>query len=245
MAEPVTSTEDFETFYRRAWRDAARWATALTGNQAIGEEIAQDAFVKLSSRSLNWLTPTATCASPSSISPVPRCVRAGGGRCASNGSPPRGDRFTRRRQRTAGLTRAVVVRAACRLGAALLGRLGRGGHRRGVGLPTEHRAFACPRHGEPQQRFAARCARHRRSVGQLAICERSATQVTARLAARHLSRCVDSVPHDWPQRSRAPIGLRSAAKTSQRWSSSARRRVPIHHCSHRPTACVCSRPSHR
>lgn len=50
MAEPVTSTEDFETFYRRAWRDAARWATALTGNQAIGEEIAQDAFVKLSSR---------------------------------------------------------------------------------------------------------------------------------------------------------------------------------------------------
>ena len=50
MAEPVTSTRDFETFYRRAWRDAARWATALTGNRAIGEEIAQDAFVRLGSR---------------------------------------------------------------------------------------------------------------------------------------------------------------------------------------------------
>jgi RNA polymerase sigma factor (sigma-70 family) len=50
MAEPVASTEDFETFYRRAWRDAARWATALTGNQSIGEEIAQDAFVRISSR---------------------------------------------------------------------------------------------------------------------------------------------------------------------------------------------------
>ena len=50
MAEPVVPTEDFETFYRRAWRDAARWATALTGDQSIGEEVAQDAFVKISSR---------------------------------------------------------------------------------------------------------------------------------------------------------------------------------------------------
>ncbi len=50
MAEPVAVTEDFEAFYRRAWRDAARWATALTGSRAIGEEIAQDAFVRLGSR---------------------------------------------------------------------------------------------------------------------------------------------------------------------------------------------------
>jgi DNA-directed RNA polymerase specialized sigma24 family protein len=57
MAEPVTSTEDFETFYRRAWRDATRWATALTGNQAIGEEIAQDAFVNLSSRFAHLANP--------------------------------------------------------------------------------------------------------------------------------------------------------------------------------------------
>ncbi|MGZ4791164.1 MAG: RNA polymerase sigma factor [Ilumatobacteraceae bacterium] len=50
MAEPVAVTEGFEAFYRRAWRDAARWATALTGSRAIGEEIAQDAFVRLGSR---------------------------------------------------------------------------------------------------------------------------------------------------------------------------------------------------
>jgi RNA polymerase sigma factor (sigma-70 family) len=50
MARPVAGTENFETFYSRAWRDAARWATALTGDVATGEEIAQDAFVAVSSR---------------------------------------------------------------------------------------------------------------------------------------------------------------------------------------------------
>jgi RNA polymerase sigma factor (sigma-70 family) len=50
MVEPAALTEDFEGFYRRAWRDAARWATALTGNRELGEEIAQDAFVRIGSR---------------------------------------------------------------------------------------------------------------------------------------------------------------------------------------------------
>lgn len=50
MVEPVTVTENFEGFYRRAWRDAARWATALTGDAATGEEIAQDAFVLIGPR---------------------------------------------------------------------------------------------------------------------------------------------------------------------------------------------------
>ena len=50
MAEPVAVTENFEGFYRRAWHDAARWATALTGDAATGEEIAQDAFVRIGPR---------------------------------------------------------------------------------------------------------------------------------------------------------------------------------------------------
>ena len=50
MAEPVAVTENFEGFYRRAWRDAAGWATALTGDAAAGEEIAQDAFVRIGPR---------------------------------------------------------------------------------------------------------------------------------------------------------------------------------------------------
>jgi RNA polymerase sigma factor (sigma-70 family) len=50
MVEPAAVLEAFEDFYRRAWRDAARWATALTGDTATGEEIAQDAFVAISKR---------------------------------------------------------------------------------------------------------------------------------------------------------------------------------------------------
>jgi RNA polymerase sigma factor (sigma-70 family) len=50
MVEPVAVRESFETFYRRAWRDAARWATALTGDRATGEEVAQDAFVLIGPR---------------------------------------------------------------------------------------------------------------------------------------------------------------------------------------------------
>ena len=40
----------FEGFYRRAWSDAVRWATALTGSVAAGEDLAQDAFARVRSR---------------------------------------------------------------------------------------------------------------------------------------------------------------------------------------------------
>ena len=42
--------EDFEAFYRRTWRDAVRWASALTGSVAAGEDIAQEAFARVGSR---------------------------------------------------------------------------------------------------------------------------------------------------------------------------------------------------
>ena len=40
----------FEAFYRRAWRDAVRWASALTGGVAAGEDVAQEAFARLGGR---------------------------------------------------------------------------------------------------------------------------------------------------------------------------------------------------
>ena len=40
----------FEDFYRRGWGDAVRWATALVGSRAAGEDIAQDAFARLAGR---------------------------------------------------------------------------------------------------------------------------------------------------------------------------------------------------
>src|SRR4029450_4080514 len=44
------SPDPFEAFYRRAWGDAVRWATALTGSVAAGEDLAQDAFARVRSR---------------------------------------------------------------------------------------------------------------------------------------------------------------------------------------------------
>ncbi len=42
--------DPFEAFYRRAWRDAVRWSTALTGSVAAGEDLAQDAFARVRGR---------------------------------------------------------------------------------------------------------------------------------------------------------------------------------------------------
>ena len=42
--------DPFEAFYRRAWNDAVRWATALTGSVAAGEDLAQEAFARVRSR---------------------------------------------------------------------------------------------------------------------------------------------------------------------------------------------------
>ncbi len=44
------ASDPFEVFYRRAWSDAVRWATALTGSVAAGEDLAQDAFARVRSR---------------------------------------------------------------------------------------------------------------------------------------------------------------------------------------------------
>ena len=52
MAERDRSTPDqqFEAFYRANWRDAARWATALCGDVARGEEVAQETFLRIAPR---------------------------------------------------------------------------------------------------------------------------------------------------------------------------------------------------
>jgi RNA polymerase sigma factor (sigma-70 family) len=50
MAEPVVAGKAFEAFYRRTWRDAARWATALTGDRHVGEELAQEAFLRVAAQ---------------------------------------------------------------------------------------------------------------------------------------------------------------------------------------------------
>jgi RNA polymerase sigma factor (sigma-70 family) len=40
----------FERYYRRAWRDAVRWATGLTGDVSAGEDVAQEAFARIRPR---------------------------------------------------------------------------------------------------------------------------------------------------------------------------------------------------
>lgn len=44
------AADAFEAFYRDAWRDAVRWATALTGDRAAGEDVAQAAFGAVAAR---------------------------------------------------------------------------------------------------------------------------------------------------------------------------------------------------
>ncbi len=53
MAEMTPAADEsvsFEGFYRRRWQDAARWATALCGDRALGEELAQEAFIAIQLR---------------------------------------------------------------------------------------------------------------------------------------------------------------------------------------------------
>ena len=51
MDEPdPVGAQRFEQFYARSWRDAVRWATALTGSKSAGEDVAQDAFTRLAGR---------------------------------------------------------------------------------------------------------------------------------------------------------------------------------------------------
>ncbi|MBA3288561.1 MAG: hypothetical protein H0U21_11140, partial [Acidimicrobiia bacterium] len=46
----IADDTPFDGFYRSAWRDAARWAAALTGEAQAGEEIAQEVFLRLAGR---------------------------------------------------------------------------------------------------------------------------------------------------------------------------------------------------
>ncbi len=46
----VPRHQPFETFYRSSWHDAVRWACALTGSIAAGEDIAQTAFTRIADR---------------------------------------------------------------------------------------------------------------------------------------------------------------------------------------------------
>lgn len=50
MAPDAAPRTGFDEFYRRRWPDAARWATALTGRPAVGQELAQEAFISVRAR---------------------------------------------------------------------------------------------------------------------------------------------------------------------------------------------------
>lgn len=45
-----SSADAFDEFYRSNRRDAVKWATALVGDRAIGEEIAHDALAAVGQR---------------------------------------------------------------------------------------------------------------------------------------------------------------------------------------------------
>ena len=58
-SEPHLS-DPSEAFYRRAWGEAVRWATALTGSVAAGEDLAQDALLVSGAASIRSTTPMVT-----------------------------------------------------------------------------------------------------------------------------------------------------------------------------------------
>jgi RNA polymerase sigma factor (sigma-70 family) len=60
MDEPdPVGGQRFEQFYAGSWRDAVRWATALTGSRSTGEDIAQDAFARVARRYPSLINPQA------------------------------------------------------------------------------------------------------------------------------------------------------------------------------------------
>ncbi|CAN5876953.1 SigE family RNA polymerase sigma factor [soil metagenome] len=50
MGDITDEADSFADFYRRRWQDAARWSTALCGDRAQGDELAQDAFLRVQPR---------------------------------------------------------------------------------------------------------------------------------------------------------------------------------------------------
>jgi RNA polymerase sigma-70 factor (sigma-E family) len=57
--EPATGSR-FEQLYQRHFRDAVRLAYLLTGDKALAEDLAQDAFVRLSGRLMHLRDPAAS-----------------------------------------------------------------------------------------------------------------------------------------------------------------------------------------
>ena len=53
------ATTEFDEFYRQNHLDAIRWASALVGDRAVGEELAQDALVAVGSRLASLADPPA------------------------------------------------------------------------------------------------------------------------------------------------------------------------------------------
>lgn len=53
----ATGGRPFEQFYADVWRDAVRWATALSGSRSAGEDVAQDAFARLSGKYATLVNP--------------------------------------------------------------------------------------------------------------------------------------------------------------------------------------------
>jgi RNA polymerase sigma factor (sigma-70 family) len=57
--DPTNSADArFEQFYVASWRQAVRWATALTGSRSAGEDLAQDAFSRVGERFRSLTNPT-------------------------------------------------------------------------------------------------------------------------------------------------------------------------------------------
>lgn len=50
MHSSAADTRDFESFYRHHRVDAVRWATALVGRRDVGEDLAQDALLRVRDR---------------------------------------------------------------------------------------------------------------------------------------------------------------------------------------------------
>ncbi len=61
MHSSAANTQDFESFYRQHRVDAVRWATALVGRRDVGEDLAQDALLRVRTVSTDWTTRPPTC----------------------------------------------------------------------------------------------------------------------------------------------------------------------------------------
>jgi RNA polymerase sigma factor (sigma-70 family) len=59
FAREAATMTGFDEFYRLRWPEAARWAGGLTGQPAVGQELAQEAFLRLRDRYTSLDNPVA------------------------------------------------------------------------------------------------------------------------------------------------------------------------------------------